>query len=145
MNKRVKQVAVFIASASLLFLGACSNGDDMCTDFTLVPEEFAAGMISMTFVDTSRPTAAHGSVPEQSSRTLVTTLIYPAEGALGGDVAPNTPVEKSAGPFPLIVLSHGLGGNVEMRLYPGMDHTVNEDEIGFVSSILATLAPPTAQ
>lgn len=39
----------------------------------------------------------------------------------------------------------GLGGNVEMRLYPGMDHTVNEDEIGFVSSILETLAPPAAQ
>ncbi|HEU5088756.1 MAG TPA: dienelactone hydrolase family protein [Roseiflexaceae bacterium] len=39
----------------------------------------------------------------------------------------------------------GLGGNVEMRLYPGMDHTVNEDEIGFVSSILETLAPAVAQ
>ena len=32
-----------------------------------------------------------------------------------------------------------LGGNVTMRLYPGMDHTVNQDEIDFVQGMMAAL------
>ena len=30
-----------------------------------------------------------------------------------------------------------LGGNVTMRLYPGMGHTVNDDEIAFVRKVLS--------
>jgi predicted esterase len=33
-----------------------------------------------------------------------------------------------------------LGGNVTMRLYPNMDHTVNQDEIEFVRNMMAALA-----
>lgn len=33
-----------------------------------------------------------------------------------------------------------LGGNVTMRLYPNMDHTVNQDEIEFVRKIMVALA-----
>jgi len=32
-----------------------------------------------------------------------------------------------------------LGGNVTMRLYPGMGHTVNQDEIDFVQGMMAAL------
>lgn len=32
-----------------------------------------------------------------------------------------------------------LGGNVTMRLYPNMGHTVNLDEIEFVSSMMTNL------
>jgi predicted esterase len=32
-----------------------------------------------------------------------------------------------------------LGGDVTLRLYPGMGHTVNEDEIAFVRGMLAAL------
>jgi phospholipase/carboxylesterase len=32
-----------------------------------------------------------------------------------------------------------LGGNVTMRLYPNMDHTVNQDEIEFVHEMMQTL------
>jgi predicted esterase len=32
-----------------------------------------------------------------------------------------------------------LGGNVTMRLYPNMDHTVNQDEIEFVREMMRTL------
>ena len=32
-----------------------------------------------------------------------------------------------------------LGGKVTMRLYPGMGHTVNQDEIDFVRGMMATL------
>jgi predicted esterase len=34
-----------------------------------------------------------------------------------------------------------LDGNVTIRLYPGMGHTVNQDEIRFVRRMMATLVP----
>ncbi len=33
----------------------------------------------------------------------------------------------------------GLGGEVEERIYPRMGHTVNEDEIAWASSLLASI------
>jgi phospholipase/carboxylesterase len=47
---------------------------------------------------------------------------------------PKARVEESA------VLLRELGGDVTMRLYPGMGHTVNEDEIKFVNGLMETLA-----
>ena len=35
-----------------------------------------------------------------------------------------------------------LGGDVTERLYPGMDHTVNQDEIEFVREMMAALIEP---
>jgi phospholipase/carboxylesterase len=37
----------------------------------------------------------------------------------------------------------GLGGDVTMKLYPNMGHTVNQDEIDHVENILTALAPTT--
>jgi dienelactone hydrolase len=48
-----------------------------------------------TFVDTSRPTPAHGGAPELPSRTLPTTVAVP----------------DGPGPFPLILFSHGFGSS----------------------------------
>ena len=54
---------------------------------------FTAATTQQTFIDTSRPTSpAKG--PKLPSRTIVTTIVYP----------------QAPGPFPLIVLSHGLTG-----------------------------------
>jgi len=36
-----------------------------------------------------------------------------------------------------------LGGVVTERIYPGMDHTVNQDEIDFVRGMLRALIPPS--
>lgn len=63
------------------------------------------------------------------------------DGSLGGtpvflgcsDVDPHIPrerVEKTAG------ILRDLGGEVTMQLYPGMGHTVNEDEIDHVRALL---------
>lgn len=49
-----------------------------------------------TFVDTSRPTEAHGSVAEQPSRTMRTTIFFPSS--------------SRGAPFPLVVFAHGSGG-----------------------------------
>ncbi len=51
---------------------------------------------TMTFVDSSRSTPAWDSMTAKTSRTLVTTMWFPATGK---------------GPYPLIVFAHGLGGS----------------------------------
>jgi dienelactone hydrolase len=53
---------------------------------------------TMTFVDTTRATASWGGVAAKPSRTLVTTIWYPAQGSAGG-------------PYPLLVFAHGLGAS----------------------------------
>ncbi|HLM94678.1 MAG TPA: hypothetical protein VK283_00100, partial [Acidimicrobiales bacterium] len=41
----------------------------------------AVGITTETYVDTTRPTAAWGPTPSRPTRTLVTTILYPAQGA----------------------------------------------------------------
>lgn len=105
-----KRAVRALSLAALLLLAACSDGNDNTeVDFS-GPQNHAVGVSSIAFVDTSRPTAAHGTVPEAPSRTLETTIVYPAEGTPGGAATPNARVEGSMAPYPLVVLSHGLGG-----------------------------------
>jgi dienelactone hydrolase len=59
---------------------------------------------TMTFVDTSRSTPPWDGMPSKPSRTLVTTIWYPARAS--GSVAAG-----GNGPYPLIVFAHGLGGS----------------------------------
>jgi predicted dienelactone hydrolase len=71
----------------------------------------AVGMTTETFVDTSRPTAANGSCPEIPSRTLPTTIYYPAVGdATSATPQPDAAPDTAGGPYPLIVFAHGYGG-----------------------------------
>jgi len=60
------------------------------------------GSATFTFVDTSRITPASGTCAEQPSRTLVTTVWFPATSPGGAFVDP------SGAPYPLIAYSHGL-------------------------------------
>ena len=53
---------------------------------------------TMTFVDTSRSTPPWDGMPGKPSRTLVTTIWYPARAS-------------GEGPYPLIVFAHGLGAS----------------------------------
>ena len=59
---------------------------------------------TMTFVDTSRSTPSWDAMPGKPSRTLVTTIWYPARAS--GSVA-----AAGNGPYPLIVFAHGLGAS----------------------------------
>ena len=59
---------------------------------------------TMTFIDTSRPTPPWNGMPGKPSRTLVTTIWYPARVS-GSDAT------AGDGPYPLIVFAHGLGGS----------------------------------
>jgi len=115
MRRSVNGVASTIAVAALL-LGACSNSNNSGTNNTGEAQNHAVGMTSRTFIDTTRETAAHGPVPAAPTRTLVTTIVYPAQGSSGGAVTTDAAVDESATPYPLVVLSHGLGGNIEFLL-----------------------------
>jgi dienelactone hydrolase len=116
MQARLKRGALVVACAAPL-LGGCSNGNDSGTTGAVVqPQAHAVGTASMYIVDNSRPTAAHGALPATSSRTLDTTVVYPAEGNPRTTATVGAPLDASAAPYPLIVLSHGLGGTVEYLL-----------------------------
>jgi len=98
--------------AALLALVACSDSSDSGSALAFTPRDYAVGSTERTFVDTSRATAAHGGAPGAPSRTLETTIYYPAVGAVDAGVMPGAPVDRRGAPFPLVVLSHGLGGTV---------------------------------
>jgi fermentation-respiration switch protein FrsA (DUF1100 family) len=73
---------------------------------------YAVGKAETTFVDTSRATAPNNSYPGDDTRTLLTTIYYPAKGtpaATAVDIRPtvDAPPLTASGPYPLIVFSHG--------------------------------------
>ncbi|HTJ75475.1 MAG TPA: hypothetical protein VL337_08925 [Acidimicrobiales bacterium] len=84
--------AQFLAVAMLLV--ACGRAT---TEAPVVPvaPPVAVTFMTRTFVDSTRPTPAHGDAPELPSRTLPTTIAVP----------------DGPGPFPLIMFSHGFGGS----------------------------------
>jgi dienelactone hydrolase len=61
-------------------------------------ERFSVGRLTVTFVDTSRPTPANGSYPGAPSRTLPTLVSYPTQGS-----------RPAPGPRPLVVFATGIG------------------------------------
>jgi len=74
----------------------------------------AVGVITETFVDKSRPTAANGDCAKIPSRTLPTMIFYPAAGAPGSTAAQASAAPDASGaPYPLIVFSHGFGATAK--------------------------------
>ncbi len=84
----------------------------LATELSTVATSTAAGAAgpapvattTMTFVDTSRPTPPWNGMPGNASRSLVTTIWYPARGSGSGSTVGD-------GAYPLIVFAHGLGGS----------------------------------
>ena len=119
------RAAVFAAlfAFALAALGCAGSGDSSeGTGSTGAPQTstapqlerpYAVGQVQRTYVDTSRPTPAAEGRPERPDRTIEATVLYPAEGTTGGGVVENATAAERGGPFPLVVLGHGLGGNVE--------------------------------
>ncbi|HVA06685.1 MAG TPA: neocarzinostatin apoprotein domain-containing protein [Acidimicrobiales bacterium] len=77
----------------------------------------AVGISTETYIDTHRPTAAWGPTAAAPTRTLVTTILYPAQGSSssGSPLAGAIP-DRRGGPYPLIVFAHGLGADPELYL-----------------------------
>ncbi len=74
---------------------------------------YVVGERTVTFVDTTRPTAADPSrgLPAHPDRTLPTTILYPAAGTASKVAARAKPpalgAAPAAGSFPLVEFSHG--------------------------------------
>ena len=77
----------------------------------------AVGDRTETYIDTHRPTAAWGSAPALLTRTLVTTILYPARGSpsSGPPLAGASP-DHGGAPYPLIVFAHGLGADPKLYI-----------------------------
>lgn len=90
---------------------------------------YAIGLHRYTFVDPSRPTPPNGTFPGAPSRTLPTLLIYPAEGDPADPAAENAPPAEHGKDFPLLVFSHGNGGDSTSRFADLTERLVRE---GFV-------------
>ena len=97
----MQRTVMFGAAAlgGLLLLVAGSLGPPAASGATSATP---VAQTTMTFVDTSRGTPAWDGMPAKASRTLVTTIWYPAQrpGSTSG-----------GGRYPLIVFAHGLGGS----------------------------------
>ncbi len=78
-----------------------------------LPRPYAVGSTHREFVDTTRVTAAGPGRPEAPKRVIDVSILYPATGAGGrGPIEDAAPISEG-GPFPLVILGHGLGGSVE--------------------------------
>ncbi len=68
------------------------------------PGPYAVGTLDVTFEDTSRPITATDTHAAAPSRTLVTTIYYPASDAASS--SGQRPL-AAGGPFPMLMYSHG--------------------------------------
>jgi len=105
-----RRIGIGIVLAVGLVVAGCSTSSPATEPVT--QKAHAVGMLTETLVDTQRSTVAWGPNPQRPSRTLVTTIFYPAEGSPssrlpGIGAAP----DRSGGPYPLIVFAHGLGSD----------------------------------
>jgi predicted dienelactone hydrolase len=80
------------------------------------PGPFRVGVIRMGFVDPSRPIMPSGTFPGTPDRKLDTIIWYPADTA-DEKVVQDVPVLTRAGPFPLLISSHGLSGPPDSQSY----------------------------
>ncbi len=86
--------------ALALLLVACGDSGGSSTVQNEPDGSFEIADTTIVLVDPSRPTAANGTAPRSDSRTLTTSVFYP----------------RTAGRFPLIVFSHGLGALARIYL-----------------------------
>jgi dienelactone hydrolase len=106
---------VALLGSMLLQAGSGSSAAAAAAEAAMTPK-YAVGMVSDTFVDPHRATPAWDGSPQLPTRTLVTTIIYPATGLAGGSATTAAEPDEKAGPFPLIVFAHGLGGTPQEYL-----------------------------
>lgn len=83
-----------------------------------------------------------GLVGETIDRTAYTGSL---EGTpvfiASSDVDPYIPLDRVQ---ESVAIMRELDGDVIERIYPGMGHNINEDEVGQVSELLSRMAPPPA-
>ena len=96
----------------------CSGGSTATTSTvaatptaTVTQRVHAVGLVTDAFVDTTRSTVAWGPDPASPTRTLVTTIWYPATGSPALPPRVGAAPDPRHGGYPLIVFAHGLGSD----------------------------------
>jgi predicted esterase len=103
-------VAVATVAVGLVAAGYASGSSAGAS--TVTQTKNAVGVVTETFVDPHRTTLAWGPNPQDPTRTMVTTIFYPATGSPSSQPPRRGAVPaKSLGPYPLIVFAHGLGSD----------------------------------
>lgn len=107
-----------VALCGALLLGCGDDGDGGASSLPppstaqlLQRGPFDVGRWETTLVDQSRPTMANGSFSGAPRRTLPTSIWYPAEAGSASLSPQARPLAENAGPFPLVVYSHGFLGS----------------------------------
>jgi len=96
---------------SLVFFSSlvgCSGSQKGSVDYAAVGPH-GVGLHTYTFVDSSRPTMANNEYPGAPDRTFAVDVWYPATTMM--TLERDAPLDKSGGPYPLIVHSHGFMDN----------------------------------
>ena len=75
-----------------------------------VPPKFAVGVVTETFVDSHRTTPAWNQSPSYLRGLSSRRSSIPRPALLVGNPQREAAPDKAAGPFPLVVFAHGLGG-----------------------------------
>ncbi len=78
-----------------------------------VAPTYGVGLRRETFIDETRPTPPSGEQPGTATRVLESLVFYPAEGDPTAGAVEGAAADRTGGPYPLIVFSHGLGGTPE--------------------------------
>jgi dienelactone hydrolase len=74
---------------------------------------FGVGMLSETFTDTTRGTPASQGQPATNERVLDTVVWYPTDGDPAAPAREGAEPAGGGRPFPLVIFSHGFGGDPE--------------------------------
>jgi predicted dienelactone hydrolase len=109
MSVRRAAVVTLAATIAIAFVpGTADARRDGASTRPRARVEFAVGTRTVTFVDRDRPTDANGDAPGAPERTLPVLVLYPSRGAPDGPTVPDAKPARRAGPFPLVVFSHGF-------------------------------------
>lgn len=95
-----------LAALVLPQAGAARCPTGSATGAFVEPGAFGIGERTLDFVDKSRPTPAHGDIPQKPDRMLTTEVWYPTTPG-GTGIVRDAPL-ADGGPFPLVVNSPGL-------------------------------------
>lgn len=113
---KIERLAPFLSM--LLLLGACGGDDDATVTTAETPSSaevlaagpYGVGVTTIVYTDPTRPTAPHGGLPASDNRKLITEIWYPAAAVAGAPASGqrNAELDRSGGPYPLIIYSHGF-------------------------------------
>ncbi len=124
MDKIRKAPVVCFLLSSLLYvcLYVCMYSAKLFAEQTspelLTAGPFQVSSVTFTLRDTARVTSANGDEAEKPYRELKTTVWYPAEARAFEILRwSDTPIAQGAGPFPLLIYSHGFSSYRKDVLY----------------------------